>query len=66
MKHYLKFIIVLAICLGTNVFADTTYIRGQITKGTSKVTVRTCASSSCKAVKSDTNSNIAISYTDMF
>ena len=44
MKHYLKFIIVLAICLGTNVFADTTYIRGQITKGTSKVTVRTCVS----------------------
>ena len=66
MKHYLKFIIVLAICLGTNVFADTTYIRGQITKGTSKVTVRTCASSSCKAVKSDTNSNIAISYPEMF
>ncbi len=66
MKHYLKFIIVLAICLGTNVFADTTYIRGQITKGTSKVTVRTCASSSCGAVKSDTNSNIAISYPEMF
>ncbi len=66
MKHYLKFIIVLAICLGTNVFADTTYIRGQITKGTSKVTVRTCASSSCEAVKSDTNSNIAISYPEMF
>ncbi len=66
MKHYLRFIIVLAICLGTNVFADTTYIRGQITKGTSKVTVRTCASSSCGAVKSDTNSNIAISYPEMF
>ena len=66
MKHYLKFIIVLAICLGTNVFADTTYIRGQITKGTSKVTVRTCASSSCGAVKSDTNSSIAISYPEMF
>ena len=66
MKHYLKVIIVLAICLGTNVFADTTYIRGQITKGTSKVTVRTCASSSCGAVKSDTNSNIAISYPEMF
>ena len=66
MKHYLRFIIVLAICLGANVFADTTYIRGQITKGTSKVTVRTCASSSCGAVKSDTNSNIAISYPEMF
>ena len=66
MKHYLRFIIVLAICLSTNVFADTTYIRGQITKGTSKVTVRTCASSSCGAVKSDTNSNIAISYPEMF
>lgn len=66
MKHYLRFIIVLAICLGTNVFADTTYIRGQITKGTSKVTVRTCASSSCGAIKSDTNSNIAISYPEMF
>lgn len=66
MKHYLRFIIVLAICLGTNVFADTTYIRGQITKGTSKVTVRTCASSSCGAVKSDTDGNIAISYPEMF
>lgn len=66
MKHYLRFIIVLAICLGANVFADTTYIRGQITKGTSKVTVRTCASGSCGAVKSDTNSNIAISYPEMF
>lgn len=66
LKHYLRLLIVLIICFGVNVYADTTYIRGNITKGTSKVTVRTCASSSCGALKSDTNTNISISYPEMF
>ena len=66
MKHYFRLLVVLSLLCVTNVFADTTYIRGNITKGTSKVTVRTCASSSCGAVKSDTGSSITISYPEMF
>jgi len=49
-----------------SVFADTKYIRGNITKGTTEVYLRPCAATNCGYVKSDTGKSIYISYPEMF
>ncbi len=67
MFKYLKIFIFVMFLSCLNVYAeDTTYIRGNITEGTTKVAVRSCASTTCPYIKSDTGANISISYPEMF
>lgn len=66
MHKYLKYFFILFLSLIINVNADTTYIRGNITSGTTDVAVRSCASKSCSVLKSDTNKSIYISYPETF
>lgn len=66
MKHinYIIIIIILSFCLNVN--ADTIYKKGTILKGVNEVTLRSCASSSCGVIKSDTNKGIYLSYPETF
>jgi beta-N-acetylglucosaminidase len=58
--------ILLLLSFVINVNADTTYIKGTIKSGSSKVYLRSCAKSSCSVVKSDTNGSISLDYPETF
>lgn len=66
MHKIIKLVILLFVLSCFNVYADTTYVRGNIAKDTTNVYLRTCASTNCSYVKSDTNNDIKISYPEMF
>ena len=66
MLKVIKLFVFLLFFCAFNVKADTTYISGNITKDTSAVAFRSCASKSCEIIKNDTNSNIYLSYPETF
>ena len=66
MLKYVKFLIVFMFLACLSVNADTTYIKGQITKNTSGVAVRACASTDCNYLLNDTGGKISISYPESF
>lgn len=63
---YIKYLIFIVISICINVYADTTYVKGTILKGVSEVSVRSCASTSCSVMKSDTNKGMYLSYPETF
>ena len=63
---YIKYIVVLLTLFVLNVSADTIYKKGTIAKDTNDVYVRSCASSSCDRLVSDTGGKISISYPETF
>ena len=66
MHKIIRIIILIFFISFLNVNADTTYIRGNITSGTTNVYLRPCANTNCGYVKSDTGTSISISYPEMF
>lgn len=66
MKYIKYLLIIIIISFYKSVSADTTYVKGTILKGVNEVTVRSCASTSCGALKSDTNRGIYLSYPETF
>lgn len=66
MKHIKYLIIIIILSLNIKVNADTIYKKGTLLKGINEVTLRSCPSTSCSAVKSDTNKGIYLSYPETF
>lgn len=66
MNRLVKILVLAFFLACLNVYADTTYIRGNITPNTTGVAVRVCASKDCAYVKDDKGEGISISYPEMF
>ncbi len=63
---YIKYLLFVVISLCINVYADSTYVKGTILKGVNDLTVRSCASTSCSVLRSDTNKGMYLSYPETF
>ena len=66
MQKILKLFLFILLFNCLTVKADTTFVRGNITKNTSSVAFRSCASKTCDIIKNDTNTNIYVSYPESF
>ena len=66
MLKYFKILIIALFLSCLSVYADTTYIRGNIAPNTKNVAIRSCANLECPVIKNDVNKNIYISYPETF